>query len=356
MKEQFLNFLCCPNCNSDLNLITYEKVINKIKKGRLICKNKKCKLQFKVENYIPRFVEFSHYANSFGDQWKKFAKTQIDNNSLKESTLRWDSEIGWGKNDLRNKSIIEFGSGAGRFIDIASRREAQIAVGIDVTFAVDAAQDTFKDRNNVFFIQADIFNPPVKRDYFDFGYSIGVLHHTPNPELAFEILLSLINKNGNVGISLYEICLFNRPSRNSLKQSTLELFWAINLWRVEFFRFFTTKIPDRIFLAYCLYFVPILHYLNKIPVLRFFRYFFPSTCYRELPVEWSMCDTNDTYSTKIVHMYRHKDIFQWFMKANVQNIIVHNSIPGWVSLTGSVTSMNEISYQKYIFDYPKLGN
>ena len=78
MKKEFLNFLCCPNCNSDLKLITNEKINNKIKKGKLICKNSKCNSNFKVENYIPRFVEFSIYANSFGDQWKKFSKTQID--------------------------------------------------------------------------------------------------------------------------------------------------------------------------------------------------------------------------------------------------------------------------------------
>ena len=107
---------------------------------------------------------------------------------------------------------------------------------------------------------------------------------------------------------------------------------------------------------YCVYFIPFLHYLNKVPVLRYLRYFFPSTCYRNLPLDWSMCDTYDTYATEISHMYRHKDIFLWFMKSNIQKIIVHNSIPGWVSLTGFISSNEEINYERYLVDAPKLKN
>ena len=354
MKKEFLDFLCCPICNSQFSLHALDESNGKIKTGTLACKSKNNTHIFKIENFIPRFVRSPKYADSFGVQWNKFDKTQLDNKLFNESELRWDSEIGWNKKDLNNKTIIEFGSGAGRFIDLVSKRGADLAVGVDVTSAVDAAQESFKDRDNVFFIQADIFNPPIKRNYFDFGYSIGVLHHTPDPELAFRILTSLLNHKGQIGVSLYEIALFERPNRNSLKQSTIELLWAINLWRVEFFRVFTTRLPKKIMIIYCLYFVPFLHYLNKIPFLRYLRYFSPSTCYRKMPVDWSMCDTFDTYATEIAHMYRHKDIFLWFMKSNIQKIIVHNSIPGWVSLTGFISCSEEINYKRYIVNAPKL--
>mgnify|MGYP001410651526 CR=1 FL=1 len=356
MKKEFLDFLCCPCCNNEFDLIIDEKFKERIKLGKLVCKSKKCNQIYNIENFVPRFVISPKYADSFGEQWNKFAKTQLDNKLLNESELRWNSEIGWEHGDLKNKKLIEFGSGAGRFIDLVSRRGANLAVGIDVTSAVDAAQESFKDRNNVFFIQADIFNPPIKKNYFDFGYSIGVLHHTPNPEKAFAILASLLTNEAQIGVSLYEIALFDRPNRNSLKQSTVELLWAINLWRVEFFRLFTIKLPNKVMINYCIYFVPLLHYINKIPIIRYLRYFFPSTCYRSLPVDWSMCDTYDTYATKIGHMYRHKDIFLWFMKLNIQKIIVHNSIPGWVSLTGFISSKDPINYQKYIINSPKLRN
>lgn len=352
MKKEYINFMCCPKCKSELACDGEHDGQGKIKEGILRCINSSCACEWPIRNYVPRFVEYGKYANSFGAQWKTFARTQMDHSFLKESEKRWDSEIGWTEKDIRGKRIIEFGSGAGRFIDIVSRRGASLSVGIDITDAVDASQDNLGQRENIFFIQADFFMLPLKTGYFDFAYSIGVLHHTPEPEKAFRKMVEMLNKDGEIGLCLYEISLYSRPNRNSLRVSTMELIWALNLWRAEFFRVFTTRIPDNIFLFYCKTVVPLLHCLNKIPVLRYLRYLLPSTCYRHLPVEWSMLDTNDTYATKIVHQYRHKDVFQWFMRANLQDIIIHNSMAGWVSITASMSRSRCLDYSKYLHSQP----
>lgn len=354
MKYEYLEFMCCPLCRAGLRIEAQQERNGKIESGLLVCSNPSCGKTYQIRNFVPRFVEHGKYAQSFGAQWKTFARTQLDNLNSQESEKRWCSEIGWGEGDLTGKTAIEFGSGAGRFIDIVSRKGAQLVVGVDITDAVDAAQDNLGGRGNVFFVQADFFQPPFQFGVFDRGYSIGVLHHTPEPEKAFSMLVNMLNQDGLIGLSLYEISLYKRPNRNSVKVSTIDLLWALNLWRVELFRSVTTRLPDSLMLAYCKYFVPVLHYLNKIPLLRYFRYLFPSTCYRNLPVEWSMLDTNDTYSTKIVHQYRHKDIFQWFMRANIQDVIVHNSIAGWVSLTGSRRRATTLDYSEFLHDQPTI--
>ncbi len=353
MKKEYLEFMCCPSCTHDIIISEEAELENdRIKTGVLKCSNNTCEGQWNIRNCIPRFTEYGKYANSFGDQWNTFAKTQLDDKITVESELRWQSEINWTEEDLKDKRIIEFGSGAGRFIDIVSNKKPKLAIGIDITDAVDASFNNLKHKDNVFFIQADFFSLPIKSQKIDFAYSIGVLHHTPNPEAAFKKMASTVRDNGEVGLCLYEVSLYHRPNRNSLKVATIDLLWSLNLWRCEFFRFFTTKVPDKIFLAYCKYFVPILHYINKIPVLRYLRYLFPSTCYRTLPVEWSMLDTNDTYATKIVHQYRHKDVFQWFLKEKLSNIMVHNSRAGWVSLTAVKTNDTSFNFEKYIHAAP----
>jgi SAM-dependent methyltransferase len=352
MRAEYLEFMCCPQCKGALRLESEQERSGRIESGRLLCVTDRCGKTYPIRNFVPRFVDHGWYANSFGGQWKTFARTQLDSGPLRETAKRWDAEVGWKEDELKDRTVIEFGSGAGRFVDIVSKRGARLVVGVDITEAVDAAQANLGERGNVFFVQADIFRPPFREAYFDRGYSIGVLHHTPEPEKAFRMLVSLLNAEGRVALSLYEICLYERPNRNSLKVSTMEVLWALNLWRVEFFRVFTTRVPAPVMIAYCKYFVPVLHYLNKIPLVRYVRYLFPSTCYRNLPVEWSMLDTNDTYATKIVHMYRHKDVFQWFMRANVQNIIVHNSRAGWVSLTGAIGSKAPMDYSAFLHEQP----
>lgn len=333
MRKEHLQYLACPACGGDLDLES-DTPTPRVREGTLRCRG--CEAGYPITHYIPRFSTSTSYADSFGPQWRAFARSQLDNERSRESAIRFDSEVGWGEADLAGRSVVEFGSGAGRFVDVISRRGAGLVVGLDATDAVDAAQENMGDRDNVLFVQGDIFKAPFKPGVFDFGYSIGVLHHTPDPEGAFRKLVTLIKPPGRVAVSLYEISLYERPNRNSLKVATMDLLWSLNLWRCEAFRAITTRLPEGWMLAYSKTVVPVLHYLNKIPVLRYLRYLLPSTCYRDLPVIWSMVDTHDTYATKIVHQYRGRDVFQWFLREGTRDNVLRNSRPGWVSVTGVV--------------------
>lgn len=352
MKREYLSFMCCPECQSDLIVSGEESEQSIIETGTLRCASSHCGEAYSIVNAVPRFVNNGKYANSFGQQWRAFAKTQLDGAQTHDSQVRWDSEVGWGPEDLAGKLVVEFGSGAGRFVDVVSKRGVKLVVGIDITDAVDAAQENLRDRGNCFFIQADFFRLPIRRQSMDFGYSIGVLHHTPNPEGAFHHLVGAVKNVGSIALGLYDISLYRRPNLNNLKIVTMELLWAINAWRCEFFRLFTTRLPPKAFLVYCKTVVPVLHYLNRIPGLSLVRYLLPSTCYRHMPVEWSMVDTHDTYVTKIVHQYRAKDVFQWFLRARLYNMVVMNSRAGWVSLVATKNPSVLIKHDKFIQPQP----
>ena len=58
-------------------------------------------------------------------------------------------------------------------------------VGVDLTQAIDAAYENIGGRPNVHLVQADIFAMPFRDGTFDLAYSVGVLHHTPDPAAAF---------------------------------------------------------------------------------------------------------------------------------------------------------------------------
>lgn len=339
MRREYLDFLICPRCGSESLQLEADDPTVRVREGNLRCPD--CAACYPIRNYIPRFSLSTPYADSFGPQWRSFARSQLDTDRTKESAIRFDSEIGWLEDDISGKTVVEFGSGAGRFVDIVSRRGAKLVVGLDATDAVDAAQENLADRDNVLFVQGDIFASPLKDASFELGYSIGVLHHTPDPEHGFRLLAKVLKVAGKIGVSLYDISLYRRPNRNSVKVASMELLWALNMWRCELFRAVTTRLPERTFLVYCKTVVPVLHVLNKVPVLRYLRYLLPSTCYRHLPVIWSMVDTHDTYATKIVHHYRGKDVFQWFLHEGMSNVVLRNSRAGWVSITGSVSAEDE---------------
>lgn len=335
MKEVHLKLMHCIHCKSkDLKVNIKEQSIDEITEGMIECNT--CSATYPIINSIPRFVKGISYADSFGPQWNSFAKSQIDCDRIKESELRFDSEIGWQEKDIEGKVVVEFGSGAGRFLDIVSRRGAKLIVGMDATDATDASLNNLKDRSNVLIVQADIFNNPLCDESFDRAYSIGVMHHTPDPELAFRKMLNVVGEGGRIGLSLYESSNYRRPNRDSLKVYVMELMWALNNVRCELFRTFTTRIPEKTFLAYCKTIVPFLHFINKLPLIRYLRYLLPSTCYSNLPVIVSMVDTHDTYVTKIVHKYCGRDVFQWFLRLGLSDVILRNSRAGWVSIEAYV--------------------
>ncbi|MBW8049763.1 MAG: hypothetical protein FVQ77_05380 [Cytophagales bacterium] len=65
-----------------------------------------------------------------------------------------------------------------------------------------------------------------------------------------------------------------------------------------------------------------------------------------------MLDTYDTYATKIVHQYRGKDIFHWFLSEGMDRIILHNGRAGWVSVTGIKRSDEEREKLKIVESQP----
>lgn len=331
MKRDFLKYLWCPKCHADLVCRESAGENGDVREGTLHCSA--CQQSWPVIAGIPRFVDHRSYAASFGAQWNTFARSQIDRPGYNESQIRFDSEVGWGENELQGRSIVEAGSGAGRFVDIVSRRKAAMVIGLDITDAVDAASRNIS-RDNVQFVQGDIFESPIRAASVDAAYSIGVLHHTPDPQTAFNRMADLVKDNGLVAVSLYETSQYHRPNRNTLGVVIRDLFWSLNTFRCELFRTVTTRVPSGMMIAYCKTVIPVLHFLNKIPVIRFIRYLVPSTCYRDLPVICSMVDTMDTYSTRIVHQYRGKDVFQWFRQLGLKEIVLMNSRAGWVSVTG----------------------
>ena len=52
-------------------------------------------------------------------------------------------------------------------------------------------------------MQADIFNLPFAPGTFDFVYSVGVLHHLPDPQRGLESIAPLAKENGLVSIWVY---------------------------------------------------------------------------------------------------------------------------------------------------------
>ena len=163
-------------CQGSLHPHDLQEKDGRWQSGSLECQ---CGQRYPIRDFIPRFVTDDAYVDNFSYEWTIHSKTQIDSRASSRSWTTFFEKTGITPESLRGKRVLDVGVGSGRFADVASKCGADV-IGIDLSFSVDAARRTFESRDNVQLVQADVFRLPFRPGTFDFIYSIGVLHHTPD--------------------------------------------------------------------------------------------------------------------------------------------------------------------------------
>ena len=269
MKERLLKVLACPQCKGEslsLHQIQTSRD-DEILEGQIRCDG--CRALYPISKGIPRFVPIENYAASFGFQWNKFKREQLDSATKATlSRLRLLSETQWPEDWFRGKWVLDAGCGAGRFLEVAAKLGAEI-VGVDLSLSVEGTQKTLGHHPNLHLVQGSIFDLPFKSGAFDACYCIGVLQHTPDPLRATSSLPRILKPGGRLAVTIYEKRRF----------STLHSKYLI--------RKLTKLLPDRTLLKIIQVLMPILfpltNILFRIPVAgRFFRFLIPVANYVEM--------------------------------------------------------------------------
>lgn len=236
MQQRIIQHLICPNCSNDNLTLEITQIHNmEIISGHLICI--KCKNQYPITNGIPRFIPQTMPENktktsaAFGWEWQKFAHLH-DIKYYEQQLLDWITPL---KPDFFiNKIVLDAGCGMGRFSQvIAGIYQAKEVFAIDLSPAVETAYINTQHLNNVHVIQADIYQLPLKKSHLDFAYSIGVLHHLPDPEAGFHSLIQHIKPGGAIFAWVYGyennawIIRFINPLREKIfsRLPKLTLYW-----------------------------------------------------------------------------------------------------------------------------------
>lgn len=203
MKKRLLDLLACPTCGGDILLAYASRYDDKeIVEGVLTCK--KCTREYRIVRGVPRFVDLTKIdedkaetAENFGWQWTHFTQ---------EDAKYSDQFLGWlqpvKKEFFADKIVLEGGCGKGRHTKLAAEWGAKEVVGVDLGDGVDSAFGLTRGLANVHIVQGDIFKLPLKRA-FDYAFSVGVLHHTPDPKKAFVSLASKVKKDGHISAWVY---------------------------------------------------------------------------------------------------------------------------------------------------------
>jgi SAM-dependent methyltransferase len=300
MKPDLLDLIVCPECEAELRIANDQWDSGEIESGELVCDGEGHR--YPIRQFVPRFVGKAGYTDAFTLEWTAFRTAHLDSyTGLTYLDQQLRQFLDFPIEQLDGKLVLDAGCGLGRFSEIVLNYGGRV-VAVDMSGAIDAAFANLNHRGNIHFLQADIFKLPFRRGQFDFVYSWGVLHHTPDPPAAFERLTPLVKEGGKLMTFVY--AKYNKAY----------------LATTEFYRKLTTRLPQRLVLWWSYMAVP-LYYVSKVPVIGPFitRILLPVSV-RPPTHRWRVGNTFDLYSPKYAFTYDHVEVYRWYERAGFARI------------------------------------
>lgn len=308
MHRSFLEYLVDPSTRRPLELAVREASGDVVHEGVLLGGER----SYPIIRGVPRFAGFAseeRSVRSFAYQWAKWSRVQFESENAGgpmagHTTRMWERITAIRTDDLGGALIGDFGCGPGRFIEVVRWKRGRV-IALDVSNAVDAARQNFADDPGVLICQADLLRPPLKEDCLDGAFSIGVLHHTPDPARALEEIVRTVRPGGWVAISVYgRGGYYDRP--------------MVRFWR-RLFQLLWPVLGHRPALAYAYLAVGVVRPLARLPVVGLaLRTAFPVVALAD--ARWSLLDTFDSVTPVYQSTHTSQEVHQWFRQSGLGEI------------------------------------
>jgi SAM-dependent methyltransferase len=201
MKPRLVALLACPDCGGDLRLVRERSEGGEVVDGELRCQG--CARELPVVRGVPRLLPrgleplAAEVADGFGWEWNRFDELRPE---YEQQFLDWVRPL--AREDFAGKRVLEGGCGKGRHTRLAADFGAKDVFAIDLGSAVEAAYRNTGHHEAVHVIQGDLAHLPLKR-VADLAFSVGVLHHMPDPRVGFRSLVDRLVPGGRLAVWVY---------------------------------------------------------------------------------------------------------------------------------------------------------
>ena len=238
-RDWLYDLLRCPSCGSRLRR-------TRTAESALHCEV--CDRSYAERGGVPRLLPptldetsravASHFTNEFrprgqdgaelGDvelsAWVLWSRTGLDPDVLRwhpqdwyPTTLPPDAPRG-DPSVLNGLTVLDAGCGPGRLARVAALGAARL-VALDLGEHVDRARTVLSDLPNTRVVQGSVLDPPFSDASFDVIYSVGVLHHTPDPAGAVRALARCLRPGGRLCVWVYPPEYWGGPIRRPFNRA-----------------------------------------------------------------------------------------------------------------------------------------
>jgi SAM-dependent methyltransferase len=169
--------------------------------GELTCAGGKCRFAVKggVPVLAPGDVEplKTETAARFAEEWTRWRDLR---DYYERQFLGWIGPI--GRDDFAGRVVFEAGCGKGRHTDLVARFGAAAVVSVDLGQSAWVAFENTRALPNAHVVLGDVLRPPVQ-PVFDLAFSVGVLHHLPDPAAGAARVASVVKQGGRIVYWVY---------------------------------------------------------------------------------------------------------------------------------------------------------
>jgi SAM-dependent methyltransferase len=282
MNHELLSLVLCPRCRGALEIAGDPP-------ERLQCRS--CGANHPVVGGVPRLAGDT-YAASFGRQWNRYDVVRPE-----EDEATFQVKTGIAPDSLSGKLVLDAGCGGGRYARLAGTHGAKV-IGVDLSSAVDKAASLCAGLPSVCIVQTNLLDLPVADAAFDLVFSIGVLHHTPDPRRAFAQIARKVKPGGRLAVWLYR--------KNTLPQE----------WLNTGLRAISTRVPPRVLEPLCAG----MGVLGSVPVLN--RTLNKVANFSSHP-DWTLrvCDNFDWYAPRYQSHHTVNELKSWFRDEGFDDLV-----------------------------------
>jgi SAM-dependent methyltransferase len=257
---------------------------------------------------------------SFGDEWSRFDQSGMSLEESEKVFKEYFDIFPW--NEITNESEgFDMGCGSGRWARFVAPKVKKLNC-IDPSNAINVAQDTLSDFNNINFERAGVDNASLKENSQDFGYSLGVLHHIPITSSAIKSCVNYLKPGSPLLLYLY-YKFDNRP------------LWYKALWKFsDFIRIFICRLPS-IIKHLVTNLIALLIYLPFARLAKLFSWLgvntksFPLSYYKDHSFYTMKTDSRDRFGTPLEQRFKKQEIEEMMIAAGLENITFSDNAPYW---------------------------
>ena len=260
--------------------------------------------------------------SGFGKEWTRFRQETLSPEETQEIFRQYFGIFPWERLPKDGGCGADIGCGSGRWARVVAPRVRELHLVDASGEALRVARTNLSGHQNVMFHCSSIGNLPFEDQSLDFAYSLGVLHHIPDPEAGMRAIASKLRPGAPLLLYMY-YAFDNRPA------------WYRSLWRLsDIVRRVLSRQPQAVKIiiaeavAFCLYW-PVARMAALLSRCGAKIENWPLAYYRDRSLYVMRTDALDRLGTRLEQRFTRIEVAEMFARSGLENVQFSEGPPFW---------------------------